>query len=225
MKNRFSLIIAGLIIVFGGVILVDKKSDNQAKQVAVQPSNHVLGKADSAVSFVEYGDFECPACYLYEPIVRQVREKYKDKIKFQFQHFPLVQIHQNAMAAHRAAEAAGLQGKFWEYHDLLYERAYTPGSDGQPQRGEWTSGNNPQPFLEKYAKDLGLDVQKFKQDMLSQVIRDTIEADLDVGHQLKANSTPTFVLNGKKIEDNPKDLSGFEKLIDAALAEAAKTPV
>ena len=151
---------------------------------------------------VEYGDFQWPACANYFPLIKQVEEKYADKVSFQFRHFPLIQIHPNAMAASRAAEAAGNQGKFFEMHDMLYEN----------------QDSNPTSVFENYASQLGLDMSKYQTDVGSQETNAVINADLKAGQAAGVNSTPTFYLDGKKIESNPQTADEFYKLIDEALA-------
>jgi protein-disulfide isomerase len=212
-SKRFALILAILVILFGGFLIFGKKDANapSGSSSGTKPSNHVIGGGKSGVVLAEYGDFQCPACYAYEPTVQQLREKYKDQITFQFRHFPLIQIHKNAMAASRAAEAAGLQGKFWEMHDKLYETQDPEGKTG------WVASSDPSSFFEEIAKELNLDITKFKADMNSATVNSTINADIKAGEELGADSTPTFVLDGKKIEQNPRDLESFSKLIDEAI--------
>lgn len=217
MSKRFLLILATLVVVFIGVVVYSKNKDssNSASNngSADGGSNYVLGAGTDGVTIVEFADFQCPACRSYYPITKQIKEKYGDRIKFQFRHFPLVQIHQNAMVAHRAAEAAGRQDKFWQMHDILYERQQA-----------WESSKNPTAIMEDYAAELGLNVDQFKTDFASESVNDTISADIKAGQALGANSTPTFVINGKKVDQLPTDLAGFSKLIDEAIAQQANQP-
>ncbi len=212
MSKRFLLILAALAVVFIGVVVYSKNKDsNTASNNSAstsEGSNHILGANTGGVELVEFGDFQCPACRSYFPVIEQVQEKYGDQISFQFRHFPLVQIHQNAMVAHRAAEAAGKQGKFWEMYELLYQRQQA-----------WQSSGNPTAVMEDYAAELGLNIDQFKQDFASDPVNDVIQADIRLGQKFGATSTPTFVLNGQKIE-NPSDLAGFSKLIDEQLAKS-----
>src|SRR5688572_15092390 len=119
MNKPFLAIIAVIILIFGGIIFFNKKEANNTQPNNAKPTSHVIGEGSTGVVLMEYGDFECPACGQYYPVVEQVAEKYKEQITFQFRHLPLVQIHQSALAAHRAAEAADKQGKFWEMYRLL----------------------------------------------------------------------------------------------------------
>lgn len=216
MNNRFALILVALVVGFAGILWFNKKKDTSPSTSQAALTNHVKGANKKNVTLIEYGDFECSACYYYEPVVQQVIEKYKDDIAFQFRHFPLTAIHQHAMAGHRAAEAAARQGKFWEMHDILFQNAHQVGQDGKLIDIEWTATTNPQPFFDKYAKTIGLDLEKFKTDMKSDEVNAAINADLAEGKRLGLSGTPSFILDGKKI-DTPNNLEGFSKLIDEAI--------
>ncbi len=212
MDKRFLTIIAVLVVGFAGILFFSNKSDDTSSssdkgQVAAA-TNHVFGEGQKGVTLIEYGDFQCPACAQYFPIIKALKEQYKNDIKLQFRHFPLTSIHVNAFAASRAAEAASKQNKFWEMHDALYEN-----------QQEWAQAPNPKTIFESYAKALGLNMQQFQTDYSSDAVNDAINADLAEGEKAGASSTPTFVLNGKKIEDNPRGLEEFAKLIDEAIAK------
>jgi protein-disulfide isomerase len=215
MNKRFVLILAVFVVAFAGLLIFNKRDNpgsngNSDNSSNAQLTEHKVGAGTSGVTLVEYGDFECPACGQYYPLVKQVKAKYGDQITFQFRHFPLTNIHKNALIAARAAEAADKQGKFWEMHDTLYE-----------QQQSWKASNDPSPVFESYAQSLGLDVNKFKEDMKSEEINDIVQADLGEAKKQGYSSTPTFILDGKKIEQNPRSLEDFFKLIDEAI-EAKK---
>ena len=125
---------------------------------------------------------------------------------FQFRHLPLTQIHNNAFAASRAAEAAGKQGKFWEMYDMLYQN-----------QEAWSEENNPKPTFEDYATELKLDIDKFRTDYSAKSTNDVINADIAAFKKTgAAMQTPTFFLDGKRI-DVKADIATFEKAIDEAL--------
>lgn len=211
MDRNFVIVLGVIVAIFAGVVAFAGGDDRKSSVSSnAKPSEHIYSKTDSKVTLVEYGDFQCPYCYQYEPIVAQVREKYKGKINFQFRNFPLQSIHQNAFAAHRAAEAAHLQGKFWEMHDLLYQN-----------QKEWSEAQSVSTYFDRYAKQIGLDVNKYKTDFASTQVNAVINADMKVGEKLKVTGTPTFFLNGKKTEINA-DLASFEKVIDAELQKAGQ---
>jgi protein-disulfide isomerase len=179
------------------------------------PTNRTYGNGSSGVVLTEYGDFECPGCGAFFPIVQQIKEEYKDKITFQFRHFPLINIHQNAQAAHRASEAADKQGKFWEMHDLLYQNQQS-----------WAGVDNVAGIFEEFARQLGLNIDQYKGDVISPDVNDNIQADLEAGKALGVSGTPTFFLDGKQIEDN-RDIDTIEKFkakIDAAIAAKTGQP-
>ena len=212
MDKRFWAIIGVIILAFLGLVFIN----NSKKTATVNPTNHVTGKLDSTVKLVEYGDYQCPACESFSPVTNQVREKYKDKVKFQFRNLPLSQIHQNAFAAARAAEAADKQGKFWEMHDILYVA-----SNWQA----WTQATNPNTYFDQYAKQLGLNVTKFRQDFKSQAVNDVINADVtEFDKTGEQKATPAFFLNGKKVDSSKlldkqgqPSVDAFSKLLDEAL--------
>ncbi len=211
MDKRFLTIIVLTVAAVFGIFWLTQSDKPGTPTSNGQPSNHVVGAGKKNVTLIEYGDFECPACKAYYPIVKSVKEKYGDDITFQFRNFPLVQIHKNAMVAHRAAEAAGIQGKFFEMHDILYER-----------QESWKTMTSPVSAFESYASELGLDLDKFRADFASEAVNATINADIKQGQLINATSTPTFVLNGKKIEDNLRSLDDFVRLIDAAATKPAE---
>ena len=212
MNKQFFAIIVIVIAALVGVFALtggnNKDNANGGGNGDAQPSNHVTGNTSAKVNLTEYGDFQCPACKSYYPIVKEIKQQYGDKIAFQFRHFPLTQIHPNAFVASRAAEAAGKQGKFFEMHDLLYENQDT-----------WASSKNPSSTFESYAQSLGLNVEQFKTDSASAEVAGVINADVKNAQALGATSTPTFALNGKKIDKNPTSMEEFKKLIDDELAK------
>ena len=216
MSKRFLIVILVCVLGLVGVYAATSKKDskdtgNNSAPSNSKLSNHVTGKNAKKVTLVEYGDFQCPACGAYFPVLKQVKEKYANDIQFQFRNFPLSQIHQNARASSRAAEAASKQGKFWEMHDLLYE-----------QQSSWESSSDATSIFEGYAQQIGLNITQYKTDFSSTEVNATINADYAEGTKLGVNSTPTFFLQGEKITEAPKDLDGFVKLIDQAIKDAAK---
>ena len=212
-KQFIAIVIACLLGLFGIFTITSKKdsgttgtgSTNSSKSSL---SNNVTGKNSKKVTLVEYGDFQCPACGQYHPIIKQLVTDYQNDIQFQFLNFPLQQIHPNARAAARAAEAAAKQNKYWEMHDLLYE-----------QQSSWETSSSTKTIFEGFAKQLGLNVQQFSTDFASSAVNSTINADYEEGNKLGVSGTPTFFLQGKKIE-NPQTLDAFKKLIDQAIKEA-----
>lgn len=216
MNNRFVVILLVLIVGFVGIFWFSKdKNSSSGSGSGAQPTNHIKGEGKKGVTVTEYGDYQCSACFRYEPLIAQVYDKYKADIFLQFRNFPITSSHPNAMAAARAAEAAAKQNKFWEMHDILFSTAYQPsGEDLTPI--QWAASNNPQPFFESYAQQLKLNMEQFKRDMASAEVNGLITADMEAGRNGGVTGTPSFFIDGKKI-DTPTSIEEFSKVIDEAI--------
>jgi protein-disulfide isomerase len=217
MNKRFVALLTILVLgIFGAAIYSSKKNSTNTRRVAnpkmIQTDDHVIGKADSKVYLIIYGDYECPACKAWEPSVVEIRDEYKDRVAFIFRNYPIQDKHLNARAAANAAEAANLQGKFWEMHDLLYAKY-----------SEWTNASTlQQDRFEGYANQLGLNMDQFKKDYASTAVADHIDSDKNSGDDLGVDGTPTFFLNGEKINLPLPGSGGKEQmksLIEAKLEE------
>ena len=216
--NRFWIVLTVVVLGLIGIFIAtgNKKQGTvnfTGDAKVLQSDDHVRNGRDKKVTLIEYGDFQCPSCGAFYPIIKQLEAKYSDQVSFVFRHFPIISIHPNAFAAARAAEAAGNQGKFFEMHDKLYE--------SQTAWGELST--NQQALFESYAEELGLNMDTFKKDYASQATSDRINRDVASAKQFSIQGTPTFILNGEKIS-NPADLAAFEKVLDAAIAKAGGTP-
>lgn len=193
-----------LLAVVGGLIWVVRQApagDPLRLGESGAAFEHTKGPADASVRLVEYSDFQCPACRAYYPLMKALGEEFPNDLEIVYRHFPLERIHQNANAAGRAAEAAGVQGRFWEMHDWIFER-----------QDEWSKVPDPTNLFAGYAVSIGLDENKFRADMNSQAARDKVQDDLDSGTASLVNSTPTFFLNMEKIQ-NPRSYEEFRTLI------------
>ncbi len=176
---------------------------------ALTADDWTRGNTQAKVTVIEYGDFQCPACAQYEPIVQKLTTEYGDRVLFGFRDFPLYQIHKYASISARAAEAAGLQGRYWEMHDLLYAnqtRWSVMGSEAEALN-----------FFKAYAQQIGIDPIRFAADVDSSAVHDKINVDVRSGNDANVNSTPTFFLNNTKIP-NPKSYDEFKSILDTALA-------
>ena len=160
--------------------------------------------ATKKAELVEYSDFQCPACGMFYPIVEEIFAAHKDTLAFTYRQFPLGQ-HKNALPAAYAAEAAGLQGKFWEMHEKIFK-----------SQNDWAETDTASATFEGFAKDLGLDMARFKTDRDSQATKDAVEYDKETGLKSGVNSTPSFYLNGKKMAQ-PRSIEEFRATIEAAL--------
>lgn len=178
--------------------------------INVNESGWFKGGAQANAVLIEYSDFQCPACQSYYPIVKQLNNSFGDRLKIVYRHFPLIQTHPHALPAAWAAEAAGEQNKFWEMHDLLFDK-----------QAEWSGAKNIDDNFLFYATALGLNKEQFSADYKSQLVKDRVQNNLAGAQAMRLNSTPSFILNGKKI-NNPRTFDEFRTLIDAALEN---TPV
>jgi protein-disulfide isomerase len=225
MDKRFLSILAGLVVIFGGIFIVSQHSSNSSSGSSnsngAQTTNHIQGEGSTGVTLQEYGDFECPICQAYYQPLKEVQAQMNKEIFFQFSNLPLVQIHPNAFAGARAAEASDLQGKYWPMHDKLYEN-----------QSSWATAANPLEFFKGYAKDLGLNVTKFTADYASSTANDRINADLAAfGKTNQPQATPTFFLDGKVLDNkdvsNPQtgapDVNKFIAVINAEIAKKSGT--
>ena len=208
-----------VVAVIGAAFVSSKISPPQANfnattVPAITADDHARGNTTAKVTLTEYGDFQCPACGQYEPIVQQIESEYSGKILFVFRNFPLYQIHPNAMISAQAAEAAGLQGKYWEMHDLLYAK--------QSEWADVATNVVVSKNFDGYAKTLGLDVAKFDTDINSASVKARVQKDIDSGNAAQVDHTPTFFINLTQIR-NPASYAEFKSVIDAALASSTST--
>jgi protein-disulfide isomerase len=166
---------------------------------AVSEADHRQGPDDAPVTLVEYGDYECPHCGRAYPIVKEVQKILGRRMRFVFRNFPLAETHPHAARAAEAAEEAAAQGKFWEMHDLLYE--HQNALDGAHLAG--------------YAKKLGLDVERMKKELEAGTHATRVRADFRSGVRSGVNGTPTFFINGRRL-DGPWDFQGLMAAIEKA---------
>lgn len=208
MSNKTLLIFIGVVVIAFAALVVFSKQET-ASGPGSKGSNNVYGKLDSKVTLTEYVDFQCEACYAYFPTVQSVKEAYKDRVRFEIKNFPISTSHQNARAAAAAAQAAAKQNKFFEMHDTLFSK-----------QKEWESSTDRNKLFEGYAAAIGLDMARYKKDVSSKETSAVIQADLKEVQRLGGNGTPTFALNGKKIETPENSLEGISAVLDKALAES-----
>lgn len=168
----------------------------------------VLGKADAPVTLEEFADMQCPPCGKMAEPVKQLERDYRGRLRVIFRHLPLP-THANARDAAFAAEAAGLQGRFWEMHSLLFQ-----------EQAVWSQAPEVRALFESYAGALGLDVARFRQDLASEAVRARVAADEKRATTLGVATTPTFFLNGVALA--PGDALRPERL--RALVDAAVKP-
>lgn len=211
MKNFFTgnkvfiiVILTTVILLVGGVFLFTKNGGDYVQtaktvnmsllvpQNAIITSGFVNGSylpatTSASLTFVEFGDYECPACGIYSPFVKQLLTDFAGKINYVFRNYPLPQ-HKNGPISSYAVEAAGLQGKYWEMHEKVYAT-----------QADWSNLGDPTIVFVGYAKDFGLDINKFSTDLNSSTVKDKVKNDLNDGNTIGLTETPTFYLNGKKL--------------------------
>lgn len=177
-------------------------------------ADHTKGSDSNKILLIEYGDYQCPSCGSAHPHVNTLMEEYGDDVTLVFRNFPLTAIHPNARAAAAVAEAAGLQGKFWEMHDKLYET-----------QGDWSNLDATQrtSVFGSYARELNLDMDKFNTDIAEKPTNQKINFDLALGKQSGVSATPTFFLNGEQLDDATSgqivngNLESIKEKIDALI--------
>lgn len=211
------IIIAGaiiLLIVSGSwwtKSLQSSKVESAKPMLEIVADDYIVGSPTAKATLVEYLDFECEACGAYFPLVKQLEAAFPNDLRVVLRYFPSPG-HKNGMTAALAVEAAARQGKFNEMHDLLFT-----------EQKKWGEKAAPTPAVfEAYAQQLGLDMMKFKADVASQSAKDRVQRDLDSGKALGNKGTPTFFLNGEKIQ-NPQGLEPFKALIQKAINSSPST--
>ncbi len=206
----------GFIVILAGAFLAMWASSDSTKlpspngtaqenvNFTITENDNVKGAQNAKVTIVEWSDFQCPACRSYAPVLDQLVTLYPNDVRLVYKHFPLRSIHFRAQDAAEASEAAALQGKFWEMATRLFA-----------DQDIWSRGRGTEQF-ENYAKDLGLDLAKFKQDISSETVKNAVDEDYSAGLELGVNSTPTLYVNGKKIA-NPGSLEEFQSIVEAEI--------
>jgi protein-disulfide isomerase len=155
----------------------------------------IKGSPSAAVTIEEFADFQCPTCAYMHPKVNEVRAAFGDRVRIVFRHFPLTNTHPHAYDAACAAEAAGLQGKFWEMQNMIFNN-----------QQNWANSQDARRIFVEYAQNLGLDVNKFTDDMLSLTVKNRVDADLQRGRAVNVSSTPAFYINNKPLGGNLDNL-------------------
>ncbi|GGG64194.1 DsbA family protein [Epilithonimonas arachidiradicis] len=157
---------------------------------SVSITDHAQGNDNADLVIVEYGDYQCPYCGAAYPVLKELMKEFGSQVKFVFRNFPLSEMHQYARPAAIAAEAANLQGKFWEMHDAIYEN----------------QGSLNEIFLFELAEKIGLNVSQFKTDIQKAELEDKVDSDFESGIMSGVNGTPSFFVNGNKFNGSAMDL-------------------
>ena len=172
---------------------------------------HIRGNPDAPVTLEEFGDFQCPPCGKFSEFVEELLKEYNSRLRLVFRNFPL-SGHEHAREAALAAEAAGLQGKFWEMHDTLYREQET-----------WTKAPNVRELFESYAGTIGLNVDQFKKDVDGDKARERVDSDRALADFLGVKATPTLFINNRPVDPKDKNPEGVRAAINAALNEKSQS--
>ncbi len=176
----------------------------QLSQLLGQHPGQTRGNPQAKVHLVEFADIQCPACATYAPDIDKFLTDYQDKVFYTYKHYPLPQ-HLNAIISAQAAQAAGLQGKFFQLQSLLFVK-----------QSDWSEQKDPVPMFLNYAKQLNLDLTKFQADLNSQPVKDAVINDTADGNTLGVDSTPTFLINGLPFAQAP-NYANLKKEVDKML--------
>ena len=171
---------------------------------------HFKGAQNAPVVIEEFSDFQCPTCAAVYPAINEISSTYGSRVKVIVRNFPLTQIHQNAYDAAVAAEAAGLQGKFWDMQNLIFQN-----------QQRWSTAPNARALFESYAGILDLDVEKFKDDMSGMAAKQRVDADIQRGRALGISGTPTIFVNGKTVPPEMMTAVGFKQIIESEIKLAS----
>jgi len=209
--ERFIFWLVVVILIAGsvyGIIRVVNPGEDIPLPHELTKDDWIRGNSDAEIVLIEYSDFQCPACVHYYRFMEEILDEFGGHIKFTFRHFPLTTIHDKAQLAAQAAEAAGLQGKFWEMYEMLFDDQTT-----------WStlSANDAENQFIGYAGDIGLDQKQFIEDLHSKKVKKIVDTEFQSARDGGLNATPTFFLNGEKI--TPRNLEEFRTLIRTAIEQ------
>lgn len=216
-KYRPILIIgfALAVTVVGLVFLLRAHPAGEVVSTKTQSGTEVPSKIPegAVVTVEEFGDYQCPPCGALHPSLKKLQQEFGAHLNFVFRNLPLTTIHKNALAAAQAAEAARMQSRFWEMHDLLYEN-----------QDLWKDDINPKSIFWKFAADLGLDTGRFMREMDDKQVKLRIEADQSAAAELGIDGTPTLLVDGRKLLPEVTNPQGIRKAIEFTLSRKKTSP-
>lgn len=219
MKRILPFLIVGVVfagtLAGGGLFLRSKRLEEAASRAAAaaalkngkpgaEPA-HVRGPDTAKITLEEFADFECPPCGNMSPVLEKFEQDFAGRMRVIFRQLPHA-VHLHAFRAAYASEAAGLQGKFWDMHDLLFH-----------ERLVWPKSTDIETTFEEYAGKLGLDVDRFKKDMEGEKVKNRVAADQERAASLKIDATPTILINGDLVPVSSLNPDGLRAAIEAAL--------
>jgi protein-disulfide isomerase len=207
MTKPLLVIVVAIVLAGGAGLYLAKKSTPEASTATVTPTGggRFKGPENAPITLMEFGDYQCPSCGAYFPVVNEIMKRYPTQVRLEFHHYPLINIHPHAMAASMAAEAAGDQGRFWEMHDLIFEN-----------QDKWSRLQTVETEFLTYAGQLGLNINQFMQSMRSPDVQRRVLLDVTRAREAKLDSVPSFFVNGQKI-DTPRGIDEFSSIIQGHL--------
>ncbi|MFN2516397.1 MAG: DsbA family protein [Pyrinomonadaceae bacterium] len=208
----FLIIAAVLAVAIIGTVRLLKWNRTKDSSTSISSSPSPIGQQPkfppgAVVTLEEFGDYQCPPCGALHPTLKKLKHEFGPNLNFVFRNLPLSSMHKNALAAAQAAEAARVQERFWEMHDLLYEK-----------QNLWRDDINPRATFLKFAGDLGLDTARFVRDLDDQQVQMRIAADQDAAAKLGINGTPTILIDGRRLRDEVTTPEGIRKGIEVMMA-------
>jgi protein-disulfide isomerase len=216
-KYRPILIIAIVLAVtiVGLVFLLRARPNGEFVTTKTQSGTEAQTKLPEGVvvTLEEFGDYQCPPCGALHPSLKKLKQDFGSNLNFVFRNLPLTTLHKNALAAAQAAEAARMQNRFWEMHDLLYEN-----------QDLWRDDINPKSIFWKFAADLGLDTGRFMSDMADKQVNLRIEADRSAAAELGIDSTPTLLIDGRQLRPEVTNPDGIRKGIEFTMSRKKPSP-
>lgn len=211
----FIIVVGVALATFGSGAMLYRTKHQQLQAIPLDkalPANggsesmHIRGNPNAPVTLEEFGDFQCPPCGSFAKFTEELLKEYDSRLRIVFRHFPL-KVHEHAREASLAAEAAGLQGRFWEMYDVLYR-----------EQAAWSKAPNARELFESYAGMIGLNVDQFKKDMDGEQAKARVDSDFARGESLGINLTPFLYINGQPVDAKDKNPEGVRAAINAALA-------
>lgn len=208
-KIFWGIVLVLIVAVIFGIF----KLSNEGKRTTDDPfeitsQDHVKGNRDAAVTLIEYSDFQCPACRGYFPLIKKLNSDFPDNLRIVYRHFPLTSIHPHAIPAAKASEAAAIQGRFWEMHDLIFDN-----------QSNWTNSSDVEEIFESYADILKLDLEKYRADFDSKAVSRKVSSDRALALRQNLRGTPSFYLQGRRLE-NVNDYTTLKGIIEQEIIDA-----
>lgn len=208
-KIFWGIVLVLIVAVIFGIF----KLSNEGKRTTNDPfeitsQDHVKGNRDAAVTLIEYSDFQCPACRGYFPLIKQLNSDFPENLRIVYRHFPLTSIHPHAIPAAKASEAAGMQDRFWEMHDLIFDN-----------QSNWTNSSDVEEIFESYADILKLDLEKYRADFDSKAVSRKVSGDRALALRQNLRGTPSFFLQGRRLE-NVSDYTTLKGIIEQEIIDA-----